>query len=157
MRGPGRRLGSSDLCRSVSIDSLLISARRDRVRNSGISLGETLIAMVILTIAVFAALSVNTYCLKAAQGNRNRQIANMLATTEMNLVEAVLKVNFHAPDSDVATPKIQSTRYPEFSFIVDDVKYEDPAENLRHVRVRVFWEEKGEEREYALATTFYNY
>lgn len=126
-------------------------------RNRGISLGETLVALVILTIAVFAALSVNTYCLKAAQGNRNRQIANILASTEMALVEYVLKVNFHAPDSDVMTPRIRSNQYPNFDFLVDDVKYEDAGQNLRHVRVRVFWDEKGVEREYALATTFYNY
>lgn len=123
----------------------------------GISLGETLVAMVVLTISIFAALSVNTYCLKAAQSNRNRQIANMLATTELALVESVLKVNFHAPDSDLMTPKIRSNQYPEFEFLVDDVKYEDPARNLRHVRVRVFWLEKGVDRQYALATTFYNY
>lgn len=126
-------------------------------RNRGISLGETLVALVILTIAVFAALSVNTYCLKAAQGNRNRQIANILASTEMALVEYVLKVNFHAPDSDVMTPRIRSNQYPNFDFLVDDVKYEDAGQNLRHVRVRFFWDEKGVEREYALATTFYNY
>jgi hypothetical protein len=131
--------------------------RINRVALRGVSLGETLIAMVILTISVFAALSVNTYCLRAAKGNRHRQIANMLATTQMSLVESVLKINFHAPDSDIQTPKIQSTRYPEFQFIVDDVKYEDPGEDLRHVRVRVFWEEKGADREYALSTTFYNY
>jgi hypothetical protein len=124
----------------------------------GISLGETLVAMAILVIAVFAALSVNTYCLRAAQGNRNRQIANMLASTEMALVESVLKVNFHAPDSDILTPKIRSSQYPNFTFLVDDVYYEDPGfENLRHVRVRVFWEEKGVDRQYALSTTFYDY
>jgi hypothetical protein len=126
-------------------------------RARGISLGETMIAMVILTISVFAALSVNTYALKAANGNRSRHIANMLASTQMSLVESVLKVSFHAPDSDIETPKFRSTRYPEFTYIVDDVKYEDPGNNLRHVRVRVFWEENGVEREYALATTFYNY
>lgn len=126
-------------------------------KSRGVSLAETLIAMVVLSIAVFAVLSVNSYCLRAASTNKNYQIANLLATTELGLAESVLKINFFAPDADIATPKIASNQFPGFSFIVDDVKFEDPARNLRHVRVRVFWLERGVERQYALSTTFYNY
>lgn len=125
--------------------------------SKGVSLGETLIACVILAIAMFAALSVQSYCLKAAQGNRQRQIANMIASTQLGFAESILKVNFHVPDSDLMTPRLQSLQYPDFTYAIDDVKYEDPGKTLRHVRVRVFWNEKGVDREYALATTFYNY
>lgn len=113
--------------------------------------------MVFLTIAIFAVISVNTYTLRASQGNRNRQTANLLASTELSLVESVLKVDFHAPASSIETPLLDSTQFPTFQFVVEDLGYEDPTQNLRGVQTRVFWYEDGVQRSYELATTFYNY
>lgn len=114
--------------------------------------------MVFITIAVFAIVSVNAYTMRASHGNRSRQIANIIACTQLSMVEAVLKVDFHAPTTSVATPLLDSTQFPTYQFIVEDLGYEDPStEMLRGVRTRVFWTEGGVPKTYELATTFYNY
>lgn len=113
--------------------------------------------MVFLTLAIFAVLSVNAYSLKASLGNRNRQTANMLASSHLSMAESILKVNFHIPPDKINTGRLSSKQYPGFDFIVEDLGYEDPGKNLRAVRVRVFWHEDGVERTYALSTTRYNY
>ena len=126
-------------------------------KRRGFNLAETMVAMVFLTIAIFGVMSVNQYTLRASQGNRNRQIANMLASTELTIAEAVLKVDFHTPAVAINTVRLRSTQYPSFDFLVEDLGYEDPGQNLRGIRTRVFWNENGVSRTYELATTFYNY
>jgi len=123
----------------------------------GFNLAEVMVAMVFLTIAIFAVMSVNVYTTRASQGNRNRQIANILASTELSMAESVLRVNFHIPPPNINTPRMTSTKYPEFDFVVEDLGYEDPGQNLRGIRSRVFWQEDGVQRSYELSTTVYNY
>lgn len=113
--------------------------------------------MLVLLIGIFAIVSVNAYTLRATTGNRNRHIANMIASTELALVESVLKVNFHTPPANINTPRLKSTQFPDFDFVVEDLGYEDPTNLLRAVRSRVFWSEDGVEKTYVLETTFYNY
>lgn len=116
-----------------------------------------MVAMVFLTIATFAVMSVNVYTTRASQGNRNRQIANTLAATELSMAESILRVNFHIPPANINTPRLTSTKYPDFDFVVEDLGYEDAAKNLRGIRSRVFWHENGVQRSYELSTTVYNY
>ncbi len=129
------------------------------------SLAEVLVSMFMLTISIFAVISVNTFTAKASRTNHNREIANQLAVSQMAVVGSILKVDFHCPPESIETPMIQSTMYPNFTFVVDsyineDTKtvYEDPnTRSLRPVRIRVFWNEEGRPQTYALSTTFYNY
>lgn len=123
----------------------------------GFNLAEVMVAMVFLTLAIFAVMSVNVYTTRASQGNRNRQIANVLAATELSLAESVLRVNFHIPADNINTKRMTSTKYPTFDFVVEDLGYEDPGKNLRGIRSRVFWMEDGVQRSYELSTTIYNY
>lgn len=116
-----------------------------------------MVAMVFLTLAIFAVLSVNTYTVRASQGNRNRQTANLLASAQLATAESLLKINFHIPASDINTPRLSSTQYPGFDFVVEDLGYEDAAQNLRAIRSRVFWTEDGVQRSYELSTTLYDY
>ncbi len=125
--------------------------------SEGFTLTETMVAMVVLTLALFAVISVNAYTLTATQGNQNRQIANQLACSQMALAESLLKINFHAPPFDINTPRMTSTQFPTFDYVVEDLGYEDTGRTLRAIRIRVFWQEKGVPRDYALASTFYNY
>lgn len=127
------------------------SARR------GFNLAEVMVAMVFLTIATFAVMSVNVYTTRASRGNRSRQIANTLASTELSMAESLLRVNFHIPAANINTPRMTSGKYPEFDFVVEDLGYEDPGKNLRGIRSRVFWQEDGVQRTYELSTTVYNY
>lgn len=124
---------------------------------AGFNLTELMVAMVVLTISIFAVISVNAYTLRSTTGNRNRQVANMIATTMLGTAESLLKLNFHAPPSDINTPRMTSTEFPDFDFIIEDMGYEDAEYNLRAVRVRVFWQEDGYERSYQLETTFYDF
>jgi hypothetical protein len=140
--------------------SRLVSSKASKQRLPGraYSLAEVLVAMFFLTIAIFAVISVNTYAAKASRANHNREVANQLAVSQMSLVASILKVDFHCPPESIQTPLIQSTMYPNFKFVVDDFDYEDPnTRSLRPIRVRVFWDEEGSPRNYALSTTFYNY
>lgn len=123
----------------------------------GFNLAEVMVAMVFLTIAAFAILAVNIYTTHAAQMNRNREIANRLATTELSLAESILRINFHLPASSINTVRLTSSQYPGFDFVVEDLGFEDPEQNLRAIRCRVFWNEAGIDRTYELATTLYDY
>lgn len=114
--------------------------------------------MVFITIAIFAVISVNAYTMRATHGNKSRQVANIIAATQLSLVESVLKVDFHAPTTSIATPLMNSTQFPTYQFVVEDLGYEDAGtQMLRGVRTRVFWTEGGMPKSYELATTFYNY
>ena len=123
----------------------------------GFNLAEVMVAMVFLTIAMFAVMSVNVYTTRASRGNRSRQIANILASTELSMAESVLRVNFHIPSANINTPRMTSKRYPDYDFVVEDLGYEDPGQNLRGIRSRVFWQEDGVQRSYELSTTVYNF
>lgn len=134
--------------------SLSVNSRSPR---RGFNLTETLVAMMVLAIAIFGVVSVNAYTLRATKANKNRQIANMIACTQMALVESVLKINFHTPEGNINTPRLRSNQFPDFTFVVEDLGYEDPTQTLRGARTRVFWDEEGVDRTYVLETTFYNY
>lgn len=123
----------------------------------GFNLAEVMVGMIFLTIAIFAVMSVNVYTTRASQGNRNRQTANILAATELSMAESILRVSFHIPAANINTPRLTSTKYPIFDFVVEDLGYEDPGQNLRGIRTRVFWMEDGVQRTYELSTTVYNY
>ena len=71
--------------------------------------------------------------------------------------ESVLRVNFHIPSANINTPRMTSKRDPDYDFVVEDLGYEDPGQNLRGIRSRVFWQEDGVQRSYELSTTVYNY
>lgn len=122
-------------------------------KRRGFNLCEVMVAMTFLSVAAFAILSVNVYTLHAAQGNRNREIANRLAATELGLAEAVLRINFQASPASITTDRISSSQYPGFDFVVEDLGFEDAEHNLRGVRCRVFWNESGVVRSYQLATS----
>ena len=119
-----------------------------------------MVSMVFLTMAIFAVLSVNSYTLRASQGNRNREIANRIACTQLSVVESILKINFHTPTGSITTPLLVSNQFPEFQYKVEDLGYEDNyvgGMNLRRVQCRVFWYAEGVQQGYALWTVLYNY
>jgi len=116
-----------------------------------------MVAMVFMTLSIFAVISVNAYTLKATRGNRNRQIANQLASSQLALAESVLKIDFHTPKDNIQTYVLKSDEYPTFTFQVDDLGYEDTTQTLRGVQTTVYWYENGEKKSYELSTTYYNY
>lgn len=122
-------------------------------KSFGFNLAEVLVAILFLTLALFALISVNVYSLRATQSNRGRQLANLIATTELGEVEARLKVDFHRA---VAAPVHPSSQFAGYRLEVRDLGYENAARSLRRVQVLVYWEEKGA-RSYDLAATFYHY
>jgi prepilin-type N-terminal cleavage/methylation domain-containing protein len=136
----------SVMCQSASSDS-----------NRGFSLIETMAAIFVLAIALFAVLSVNAYTLRLNSSNQQHQTANSIASTQLAVVESILKSDFHVDSEAINTPLFQSTDFPEFTFIIQDQGYEDPGRNLRAVAVTVFWDGTGGQKTYELSTTFYNY
>ena len=114
-------------------------------------------AVFVLSVALFAVLSVNAYTLRLNSHHQELQTANSIASSQLSIVESVLKTDFHAAPEAVNTPLLQSRDFPEFSFAIQDNGYEDPTQNLRAVTVYVVWDGQGETKEYELSTTFYNY
>lgn len=125
--------------------------------SQGFSLVEVMAALFVLSVAVFAVLSVNAYTLRLNTSQQQLQTANSIASSQLAVVESVLKSDFHASTEAISTPLLQSRDFPEFSFAIIDEGYEDPGQNLRAVTVVVYWDGKGGERDYELSTTFYNY
>ena len=128
-------------------------SRLPKSKPLGFNLAEVLVALLFLTLALFALISVNIYSMRAAQGNRGRQLANLVATTELGEVEAHLKVDFHQP---IAQSVQASPQFPGYRYAIQDLGYENPTHSLRRVQVVVQWDEKGA-RSYELAATFYHY
>lgn len=114
-------------------------------------------AMLFLTIALFGLMGVNVYTSHATLSNRNRQIANLVASNQLAVADSILRVNFHISSDHINTPRMTSVQYPQFDFVLEDLGFEDAGQRLRGVRSRVFWTEDGMVRSYALATTFYDY
>ncbi|MFN8612951.1 MAG: hypothetical protein U0931_35760 [Vulcanimicrobiota bacterium] len=122
---------------------------------AGFSLSEVMVATVFLSLAAFAILSINVYTLQATRGNRNREMANRLAASQLSVAEAVLRINFHASPTSINTDRLGSEQYQGFEFLVEDLGYENAQKDLRSVRCRVFWNESGAARAYQLETTLY--
>ena len=134
----------------------------------GFSLVETMAAVFVLTVAIFAVFSVNAFTLKQSLNNKNHQTANTIASAQLEAVETVLKTDFHCSkeslevvspnETDPAKQLVASpVGHPEFIFQVQDFGYEGTDQNLRTVNVIVAWDEKGVGKTYELQTTFYNY
>jgi prepilin-type N-terminal cleavage/methylation domain-containing protein len=126
-------------------------------KNRGFNLVETMAAVFILAVALFAVLSVNAYTLRLNASNQRHQTANSIASTQLSIAESILKADFHVPASSIETPLFDSADFPDFSFRIRDLGYEDAARNLRAVAVEVYWEEKKVQKNYVLSATFYNY
>lgn len=135
----------------------MASLYRHRLKSRGFNLAETMAAMVVLTLALFAVIAVNTYTLRSTDANENQLVANTIAGSQLSLVESILKTDFRVPTESVSTEVFQSAQNPDFYFQITDLGFEDPDRLLRRVSVRVYWKEKGVTRDYELATTFYNY
>lgn len=88
--------------------------------NRGFSLAELMAAMVILSLGIFALLSVNAMTLRQASYNENAQTAHTIATGQLALVEGILKINFRAATTDLQTTPMQSVTFPDFFYIVRD-------------------------------------
>lgn len=121
-------------------------------------MAEVMASMVILTLALFAVLSVNAMTLKQATYNENAQTANTIACSQLAIAESVLKVNFRAAPSDVTTPLMGSLAFPKFTYqILDQGFVPGTGDSLRTVAVVVYWEDNGVRRNYQLSTIFYDY
>ena len=66
-----------------------------------------------MVLAIFAVISVNAYTLRASEGNRDRQIANYIACSQLGIVEALLKQDFYVPTGQIQTNLMTSTQFPE--------------------------------------------
>ncbi len=115
-------------------------------------------AMVILSLGIFALMSVNAMTLRQASYNENAQTAHTIATGQLALVEGILKINFRAAKSDLETDLMRSVTFPDFLYIIKDGGFvEGSGQSLRTIHVGVYWTEKGVERKHELETTFYDY
>lgn len=114
--------------------------------------------MVVLSLGIFALLSVNAMTLRQSTYNENAQTAHTIATGQLGIVESILKVNFRAATEDLETPLMQSVTFPDFYYLIKDGGFvSGSGQTLRTVHVGVYWKEKGVDRKHELSTTFYDY
>lgn len=115
-------------------------------------------AVVVLTLALFAVMSVNAMTLRQTRYNESMQTANTIATSQLAIVESILKVNFRADPDDIGTGWMQSVTFPDFLYrIVDGGFVAGSNQQLRSVTVVVAWKENDTDRNFQLGTIFYDY
>jgi hypothetical protein len=115
-------------------------------------------AVVVLTLALFAVMSVNAMTLRQTRYNESLQTANTIATSQLAIAESVLKVNFRADTNDIGTGWMQSVTFPDFKYrIVDGGFVAGSNQRLRSLTVVVAWMENGTNRDFQLSTIFYDY
>lgn len=124
----------------------------------GFSLAELMAAMVILTVALFAVISVNASTLRQTRYNERLQTANTIATMQMAIAESVLRMNFQCTSGLIDTPVMASKEFDTFFYQIKDQGFV-PGSNqkLRSISVGVLWKEGGIDRRFQLDTTFYDY
>ena len=151
---------------------MAVAPHRARRRSSGISLIETMIALLILAVGLLAMLAVQVTALQQGKWGRHTSEA---ATVARERVELIRRLPFTDPlvQPTVWTPMlavnrtVQATGAPAGGFIEQQFNVQwritaagfDP--NLRTVDVRVAWNENDKQgavaqRRYAMSTSIYN-
>lgn len=123
----------------------------------GFTLAECMASLLILTLALFAVMSVNAMTLRQTAYNEDAQTANTIACSQMAIAESILKVNFRANSGDINTGTMQSVTFPKFTYQIVDGGFLDSQKKLRAIAVAVYWTDKGTNRNFQLDTVFYDY
>lgn len=109
-----------------------------------------MVALVLITIAVLGLVSVHIYSARAAQGNRERHTASLLAASRLHLLEEAVRQDFSV---SVAAPRAPDPDQPAYEV---EVLESLPEPTLKRVEVRIFWNSKQGPQQYSLWTLFYN-
>ena len=121
------------------------------------SLGEILIAIAFVTIAVLAAIGVQAYALKGQVKASEHFHAAQKAEAVMADIESVLGTDL---DIDVSVERSPlPTEYnpegvPEFEYTVTQSDIGLPSDRLKEVQVTIFWRDEQGEQKFFCGTRF---
>jgi prepilin-type N-terminal cleavage/methylation domain-containing protein len=120
--------------------------------SKGFTLTEVMVALAFLTIAIFGLVSSKIYAARAQQVTKERQAANVLAISELEAKERILRHDF---TTKVALPRGPVPGNPDFEKEVLESNAEGRAD-LRRVEVILYWEDKNGPQRHSLWTYFYD-
>lgn len=100
-----------------------------------------MIALLFLTIGIFGLVSVHIYAAKAQSVSAERQIASVLAVSELQAAERKLRHDFNER-VPVSISRAQLATNPQFEreVLVEPVS---GYTTLKRVEVKLYWEDKG--------------
>lgn len=116
----------------------------------GLNLAEVMVSLLLISIAVLGLVSVHLYSARAAQGNRSRHTASVLAASTMHQTEERVRQDFSV---SVASPR---QAHPEAAGYEYEILETLPEPTLKRVEVRVFWQTREGAQQYAIWTMFYD-
>ncbi len=119
------------------------------LRRRGFNLAEVMVSLLLITIAVLGLVSVHIYSARAAQGNRGRHTASLLAASRLHALEEAVRQDFAV---SVAAAKAPDPDQPDYQVEVLETL---PEPTLKRVEVRVSWDSKEGPQRYDLWTLFY--
>lgn len=123
------------------------------MKRRGFTIGEVLVAIAVLAIAVLGLVSVQIYALRATEGNRQRLEASEIAGSVM----AGLESRFSRGFPTVASSRAPVVDHPDFDCEVSE-SIEDPGtKRMKRVTVKVYYKDRAGEHDYTLWTFFHDY
>lgn len=116
----------------------------------GFTIAETMVALVVLSIAVLGLVAVQAYSLRSSQGNKTRHEASEIASAVMASVESRLRKN---PDD---TTIAQTERVPVREGFEYTVTTRTAETRLLHVSVCVYYKDRTGEHSYDVWTYYFD-
>ena len=121
-------------------------------KKHGVTLTEVMVALSFITIAIFGLLSVNLYAAKGQSASKERQMATVLAVSEMEDAERELRHEFTTNIDKLKTP---STFRPDFE-ISRTATLVGGRPDLKRIDINIYWEDKNGPQTHNLWTYFYD-
>ena len=125
----------------------LFPARSAARRRRGITLIEVLATIVLMGVVLPAAMHGISVCLQAASISRQRSEAAGLAEAKLNELIATGDWEFGMMSGEFGEA------WPEYHWSGTTTEFSDPT--LRQLSVRVFWLNRGQQRDVILTTLVY--
>ena len=118
----------------------------------GFTLVEVMVSLVFLTIAIFGLVSANIYAARAHQVSKERQAANVLAVSQLESCERLLRHDFN---ESVELVRHSFPSNPDFEreVLVSSV---GTRTDLKRVDVNIYWNDKNGAQNENLWTYFYD-
>lgn len=117
------------------------------------TMAEVMIALAVLTIAVFGLIGARSYALRARSVSVERRQAVMLAATALEDAERTLRHEF---SRDVTWGPAPHSQAPQYEMeISQDANYDSSAK-LKRVEVRMSWKDRNGSQSHKVWTVMYD-
>jgi Tfp pilus assembly protein PilX len=123
-------------------------------QSEGFTLAEVMIALLFLTVAIFGLISVHIYAARAQSVSEERQVASVLAVSELQAAERKLRHDFNER-VPVTIKRARLATNPEFErevLVQPVVGYS----TLKRVEVNLYWQDQNGPKQHQIWTYIYD-